>query len=300
MTITSAQSNIANLLRRVTIQGGTADVGRLSKQEASQLLNAMAKDSLTAGGTVKSGYFRVLTDKNGAITEIGRSSVSSKGRDAATSLIKALVARALGEDSPELTSLNSYLQRSGDKVGSKSLVKLIAAKSIENKNDGLASIKSFTLKEQFTAEQRTAFSNYMQRIGGNVRDDTTGRLRLPIENNARADLYVRGDAPPSNPGFIQRGDSQGAEPGSLETPPPNFTQSGNREDLWNQSWPGGAKSYVASGDSGAGTIDKNKVDPYETSTKTKQRAKPPPPKSDAKAPPGTPDFNGNVLLGDDT
>ena len=178
MTIIRKQPDISSLLGKVSFNQGQANVDRLKAEDARQLLSAMAKDSLNAGGNVKSGYFRVLTDKDGNITEIGRSSMSSKGRDKATDLIKALVAKAFGEGSAEQKLLTTYLETSGDKVGSKSLVKLIAAKSIQSETDGSASMASVSMKKEFTPDQQAAFSRYMRRIGQNVGSDTTGRLRL--------------------------------------------------------------------------------------------------------------------------
>ena len=178
MTVTAAGPN-ANLLRMISFADGRVNVEALSKDQANELLAIIARDSLTSGGNIKSGYFRVLTDKSGHITEIGRSSVSSKGRDVATDLIKALTEKACGADSAEVTALNTYLDKSGQKVGSKSLVKLIGARAARGENSPPAGALLEGSNPDGANAPGGALARYMQRIQGRLNDDSTGRLRLP-------------------------------------------------------------------------------------------------------------------------
>ena len=177
MTVTAAGPN-ANLLSKISFAHGKANIDTLSKEQANELLTVLARDSLTSGGNIKSGYFRVLTDKNGHITEIGRSSVRSKGRAAATDLIKALTEKACGADSAAMDALNDYLDKSGQKVGSKSLVKLVGARAAQAEGSPQAGALLEDSSPLVENERGDALARYMQRIGGRLNDDSTGRLRL--------------------------------------------------------------------------------------------------------------------------
>lgn len=118
----------------MAVQFSSVEVQRLrqaqpalaSPAQAKDRLQSMAAQLVDSRGGIKSGYLKLVNDRQGNLQLGTRWSRSADGStQQATDMVKNLVKQAYGDNPAIAQALETYLQASGQRLGTQSFVKLV-------------------------------------------------------------------------------------------------------------------------------------------------------------------------------
>lgn len=100
--------------------------GDSTAQQAKTKLHAIALDLVSSKGSIKSGYLKLVNDREGGLRMGTRWSKSPDGSTQdATDMVKSLVQAAYGDNAVVSDALTRYLQNTEQRIGTQSFVKLV-------------------------------------------------------------------------------------------------------------------------------------------------------------------------------